>query len=145
VAGIVVLRGSSAVAGTADGVAAVTDVPLSFWGGLDPETGEVIDRRHPLSGTVIAGRVLVMPAGRGSCTASGVLLETIRNRVAPAGIVLSRPDPIIGLGAILGEELYGRTVPVVVLSETDRAAIPPGARVAIDPFGTVIVAPPADP
>ncbi len=129
------------VPGAACGSALVTDVPLSFWGGLDPDTGEVIDRRHPLSGAIVSGRVLVMPAGRGSCTASGVLLETIRHGVAPAAIVLSRPDPIIGLGAILGEEMYGRTVPVVVLAGGERAAIPPGALVTIDEDGLVRVEP----
>ncbi len=127
------------VPGTARGEALVTDTPLSLWGGLDPDTGEVIDRRHPLSGEIVAGKVLVMPAGRGSCTASGVLLEAIRHGVAPAAIVLSRPDPIIGLGAILGEELYGRTVPVVILAERDRAKIPAGALIAIEPDGAVRV------
>ncbi len=131
--------GAALVPGAASGEALVTDTPLSFWGGLDPDTGEVIDRRHPLSGETVSGRVLVMPAGRGSCTASGVLLEAIRHGVAPAAIVLSRPDPIIGLGAILGEEMYGRTVPVVVIGEDERAAIPAGAAVAIDDAGIVVV------
>ncbi len=131
--------GAALVPGAASGEALVTDTPLSFWGGLDPDTGEVIDRRHPLSGETVSGRVLVMPAGRGSCTASGVLLEAIRHGVAPAAIVLSRPDPIIGLGAILGEELYGRTVPVVVIAEHARAAIPAGAVIAIDDDGTVAI------
>ncbi|MGI9254442.1 MAG: aconitase X swivel domain-containing protein, partial [Thermomicrobiales bacterium] len=106
------VAGRSIVAGAATGRSIVTDVPLSFWGGLNPDTGEVIDRHHPLLGENLAGAVLVMPAGKGSCTASGVLLEAIRNGVAPAAIVLSRIDPIVGLGAILGQELYDVTVPV---------------------------------
>jgi len=119
------------VVGEAVGRALVADCPLSLWGGLNPETGEVIDRHHPLSGQSIAGRVLSIPTGRGSCSASGVLLEAIRAGTGPAAIVLSRPDPIIALGAILGEELYGLVVPVVVLPEADRARISTGDTVGI--------------
>ncbi len=129
--------GQVIVPGEAIAEAVVTDTPLSFWGGLDPDTAEVIDRHHPLLGASLAGKVLVMPSGRGSCTASGVLLETIRNGVAPAAIVLSRVDPIVGLGAILGQEMYGVTVPVVVIDEADRATIPSGCLVSVGVDGTV--------
>lgn len=115
------LIGQIVVAGTGRGQALVTDEPLSLWGGLDPATGEVIDRHHPLSGECVSGRVLVLPHGRGSCSASGVLLEAIRNGTAPAAILTTRVDPIIGLGAILGDELYGSPVPVLVI---DPAALP---------------------
>lgn len=132
-------RGDPIVPGRGGGTVVATDVPLSLWGGLDPDTGTVIDRHHPLRGACVAGRVLSMPAGRGSCTASGVLLEAIRNGVAPAAILLSRSDPIVGLGAILGEELYGRTVPVVVLPEAARASIASGAEVSVAVSGEVTV------
>ena len=127
------------VAGPAEGIAAAADEPLSFWGGLDPATGEIIDRRHPLSGRNVAGAMLVLPHGRGSCSASGVLLESIRNGTAPGAVVVSRIDPIIGLGSILGDELYGRPVPVVVVSERDRACISSGDIVAIDDAGRVVI------
>jgi predicted aconitase with swiveling domain len=128
------------VAGEATGRALVTTEPLSFWGGLNPDTGEIIDRRHPLSGRIVSGRVLVLPHGRGSCSASGVFLEAIRNRTAPAAVIVSRLDPIIGLGAILGEELYDRTVPVVLLAPEDFAVIADGDRVEIGRPGQVRVA-----
>lgn len=130
-------RGQPAVAGLAEGIALVTSEPLSFWGGVDPNTGEVIDRRHPLSGQILAGRVLVLPHGRGSCSASGVLLEAIRNGVGPAGLITSRMDPILGLGAILAEELYGRVVPIIVLAERDWSCIRTGDSVAIGVGGDV--------
>jgi predicted aconitase with swiveling domain len=114
---------------------------LSFWGGLDAETGEIIDRHHPLSGRNVAGRVLVLPHGRGSCSASGVLLEAIRNGTAPAAIITARVDPIIGLGAILGDELYGRPVPVVVLTPEDFASIEDGDLVSLERDGSVTVVP----
>ena len=131
------LQGRPLVAGAGCGPALVTEEPLSLWGGLDPVSGEVIDRRHPLSGQCLSGRVLVLPRGRGSCSASGVLLEAIRNGTAPAAIITTAVDPIIALGAILGDELYGQPVPVVLLNATDAATIRTGDDVSVEPDGTV--------
>jgi predicted aconitase with swiveling domain len=133
------IAGTPLVAGSARGRAITTDEPISFWGGLDPGTGEIIDRRHPLSGRVVTGSVLVLPHGRGSCSASGVLLEAIRNGAAPAALVVSRVDPIIGLGAILAEELYGQTVPVILISVDDMAEIVDGATIDVGPDGLLAV------
>ena len=102
------------VPGTAAGEVLVLDEPLSFWGGVDPATGEVIDVRHPQRGANVAGRVLVMASGRGSSSSSSVLAEAVRAGTAPIAIVLADPDPILALGAIVARELYGRTVPVIV-------------------------------
>ena len=84
--------GTPIVPGEARGLALVADTPLSFWGGYNPETGEIIDQRHPLAGEMAAGRVLVIPAGRGSCSGSGVLLESIVYQTAPAAIITSSPS-----------------------------------------------------
>jgi len=102
------------VAGDAQGPALVLDEPLSFWGGVDPATGDIIDVHHPQCDANVAGCVLVMPSGRGSSSSSSVLAEAIRAGTAPAAIVLGEPDPILALGAIVARELYGRTIPVVV-------------------------------
>ena len=131
--------GRVVVAGTGRGEALVTNEPLSFWGGLDPRTGEVIDRHHPLSGHHLTGRVLVLPHGRGSCSASGVLLEAIRNGTGPAAILTRRVDPIIGLGAILGDELYGSPIPVVVVDEDEARSLRTGQVVEVAADGTVRV------
>ena len=133
--------GRVVVPGTGHGPALVTTEPLSFWGGLDPATGEIIDRRHPLSDRILTGRVLVLPRGRGSCSASGVLLEAIRNRTAPAAILTTSVDPIIALGAVLGDELYGLPLPVVYLLTADAAVIRDGDLVDVDGVGTVKVVP----
>src|SRR3990172_1792543 len=85
-----------------------------MWGGLDPVSGAIIDARHPQVGEVVTGRVLVMPGGRGSSSSSSVLAEAIRLGTSPAAIVLSTPDDIVLIGAIVAEELYGITCPVVV-------------------------------
>jgi cis-L-3-hydroxyproline dehydratase len=128
-----------AVAGEAEGLALVTDEPLSFWGGVDPRSGEIIDRHHPLRGANLAGRVLALPHGRGSCSASGVLLESIVNGAGPAAILTTRVDPILGLGAILAEELHGRSIPVLVLAAEDFYRLRTGDRIAIDRAGRLQV------
>jgi len=104
------------VAGDAQGSALVLDEPLSFWGGVDPATGDIVDVHHPQRDANVAGRVLVMPSGRGSSSSSSVLAEAIRAGTAPVAIVLLEPDPILALGAIVARELYGRTIPVVVVA-----------------------------
>lgn len=123
------------LAGEATGVVLVLAEPLSMWGGLDPETGEVIDGRHPQFGLNVTGRILVMPSGRGSSSSSSVLAEAIRIRTAPAAIVLAEPDDIILLGALVAEELYGITCPVVVADPPTYAALRTGDRVTLQPGG----------
>ncbi|HWC70413.1 MAG TPA: DUF126 domain-containing protein [Actinomycetota bacterium] len=105
--------------GTATGEVVRLDEPLSFWGGFDPETGTLIDAHHPQAGAPLAGRVLVMPSGRGSSSSSYVFTEAIRTGTAPAAVVLAEADPIVALGAIVAEELYGVAVPVVVSPDSD--------------------------
>lgn len=131
------IDGQSIVAGSARGPALTTTVPLSFWGGVDAETGEIIDRSHPLSGQHVTGRVLVLPHGRGSCSGSGVILEAIRNQTAPAAILTTRIDPIIALGSILGDELCGRPLPVVVIAADAFDEIRDGDDLTMEPDGSV--------
>ena len=117
--------------GAAVGVVLRLDEPLSLWGGLDPATGEVIDRRHPQSGVVVTDRVLLLPGGRGSSSSSSVLAEAIRARTAPAAIVMREPDSIVALGAIVAAELYELVMPVVVVDPDVFDSIHEGATVSI--------------
>ena len=117
--------------GRAQGIALVLDEPLSFWGGLDPISGRLIDSHNARYGSTVTGRVLVMPSGRGSSSSSYVLAEAIRAGTAPAAIVLAEPDPIVALGAIVARELYGTFMPVVVLGADTYASIDDGAAVEI--------------
>ena len=105
--------------GSAHGPALVLSAPLSFWGGIDVESGKVIDRSHPDLGACITGTVLVMPGGRGSSSSSSVLAETLRRGTGPLAIVLSSPDPILTVGAIVAASLYGIRCPIVVCSIGD--------------------------
>jgi predicted aconitase with swiveling domain len=133
------LIGKPVVSGAAEGAAVVSTQPISFWGGLNPSSGEIIDRRHERSGANVAGKVFVFPHGKGSSTASSVLLECIRIGTAPAAIINNKVAPILALGAIVADELYHRTVPIVVLSSEDFAVIQEGDHVVIDPDGMVRV------
>src|SRR5215217_1656656 len=138
-ASVRVIAGQSVASGSASGEALAADVPLSFWGGFDPETGVIIDRRHPLAGQLAAGRVLIIPSGRGSCSGSGVLLESIHNGTAPAAIITSRLDPVIALGCILGDELYASHPPMVLISDWDRLLIETGDVVELGDRGLITV------
>ena len=99
--------------GAARGPLLYSDTALSFWGGVNPSSGEIIDRHHPLSGKCIAGQVLAIPQGRGSCTGSSVLLEVVLNGQAPSALILEQPDEILVLGAIVAELIFGCRLPVV--------------------------------
>ncbi|MNM68067.1 hypothetical protein D3C81_796170 [compost metagenome] len=117
------LSGRSLVAGAAQGALLFADVGLSFWGGVDPCTGEVIDRHHPLSGQHLAGRVLAIPSGRGSCTGSSVLMELISNGHAPAALVLAEADEILTLGVLVAQTIFARSLPVLCIGREAFAAL----------------------
>ena len=111
------LAGRSLVDGAAAAPLLYADVGLSFWGGVDPFSGEVIDRHHPLSGECLAGRVLAIPSGRGSCTGSSVLMELISNGHAPAALVLAEADEILTLGVLVAQTLFQRSLPVLCIGK----------------------------
>ncbi|NIK60852.1 aconitase X swivel domain-containing protein [Kribbella shirazensis] len=108
-----IIHGRTLHPGTATGTPIRLTAPLSFWGGTDNQ-GRIVDAHHPQCGALLTGRILLMESGRGSSSASSVLAEQIRARTAPAAIILSRPDPIIPLGALVAAELYHLNLPVVV-------------------------------
>ncbi|MDE0138197.1 MAG: DUF126 domain-containing protein [bacterium] len=106
------------VPGIAEGPSLVLDQPLSWWGGIDPLDGTIIDAHHPQHGQPTAGRVLILPGGRGSSGGSAVLAESVRLRTAPAALVLQQVDPILVVGLIVASELYpDRGCPLVVAGE----------------------------
>jgi predicted aconitase with swiveling domain len=115
--------------------ALVLSEPLSLWGGMDPSTGRLIDAHHPQRGASLAGRVLVMPSGRGSSSSASVLAEAVRAGTAPAAILLGEPDLILSIGSAVAEELYGVDVPVRVLTADELAAIRDGETVTVEASG----------
>jgi predicted aconitase with swiveling domain len=125
------MDGQVLVAGSASGPALVLDEPLSFWGGLDPASGEIVEASHPQRGESITGRILVMPAGRGSSSSATVLAEAIRLGTGPVGIVLGTPDDIVAIGALVAAELYGTSIPVIVPTPDDYGSIRDGDELTL--------------
>lgn len=139
----------SILGGTAHGPIIATGEALSFWGGVSPATGSVIDVHHPLHGTCLSGSILMMPSSRGSCTGSGVLLDLVLTGRAPAALVFSEAEDVLTLGALIASELFGKPLPVLRLAPEAFAALSraKSARItdtAIEADGlTLAVSPPA--
>ncbi|MDK1385540.1 aconitase X [Sinorhizobium sp. 8-89] len=139
----------SILGGTARGPIVGTVEALSFWGGVDPATGRVIDVHHPLHGSCLTGGILLMPSSRGSCTGSGVLLDLALTGRAPAALVFCEAEDVLTLGALIAAEMFGKPLPVLrvsrkafeALSQAETARI---SEAAIEADGlTITVEPPA--
>jgi predicted aconitase with swiveling domain len=117
-------RGRIIFGGKAEGIALVSSSPMSFYGGVNPDTGEVVERGHELQGQSVKGRVLVFPHGKGSTVGSYVLYRLKRNGAAPCAIVNAKCETIVAVGAIISE------TPCVDMIDIGRIA--PNSRLRID-------------
>ena len=133
------LQAKVIIPGEARGTALVSNEPLSFWGGYDWKTGEIIDRRHMLSGAIARDRILAVPFTRGSSTTTAVLLEAIRAKTAPSAIITTNTDFFFALASVVAEQLYSSPLPLVALSEGDFAQLKTDDELEITANGTVIV------
>lgn len=134
-----ILAGKPFIAGAGKGIALVSSEPLSFWGGYDWKTGEIIDRRHPLSGLIAKDKVLAIPFTRGSSTTTAVLLEAIRAKTAPAAILTTATDFFFALASIVADELYATPIPLVALTESDFVKLKTGDEVEVWEDGKIIL------
>lgn len=116
------------------GPALILSAPISFWGGIDPKSGRIIDVRHPECGQSVAGSVLFLPGTIGSSSASAVLMELVHGGHAPAALVLHEPDAILLLGLIVAREM-GWDTPVAVRLDRSRFVSFAGRDVTIDAEG----------
>ena len=132
-------QGKVIIPGQARGTALVSNEPLSFWGGYDWQTGEIIDRRHKLSGSIAKDRILAIPFTRGSSTTTAVLLEAIRVGTAPAAIITTDIDFFFALASVVAEELYASPLPLVSLAEKDFAQLKTGDEIQIADSGSVLL------
>ncbi|KAL3488661.1 hypothetical protein BJX62DRAFT_239880 [Aspergillus germanicus] len=114
-----IFHGTAYINGQATGTLLPSSEPLSFWGGVNPSTGEIVDRHHELSGRYLECSVLAIPSGRGSCSASGVILELLRNGKGPNAIIFERQEEILTLGVMIAEEIFGMAIPMVRLRPVD--------------------------
>lgn len=132
-------RADIVVPGKASGEILKSSEPLSFWGGYDAATGEIVDRRHPLSGQIAAGRVLVVPFTKGSSTTSAILLEAVRVGTAPAAIVSRGRDTFLSLASIVADEMYQKPIPILAATDEDFDRLRSGQTLAIDADGAVTI------
>ena len=123
------------VSGIAKGNALVSDMPLSFWGGVDVKSGEIIDVYHSLNGECVTNQVLCIPYDRGSCSGSGIMLEMIRQNSAPAAIICLEAEPVLTLGSVMGNKIYGHGVVIHTVSKEVFKSIKHGTKIFIDDSG----------
>lgn len=131
--------GRALVSGTVEGEAIVLRQALSIAGGLSLKTGRIIDIHAPQVGELVTGRILVMPVGRGSSTASTVLAEALRLGVGPAAIILPGVDLILAMGSRVAQTLYGAVCPIIEATPEDHADIRSGDGIAIAADGSFSV------
>jgi predicted aconitase with swiveling domain len=124
------LKGRIIYRGKGEGEALVTSQPISFYGGVDPNTGEVIEKEHELQGKSVKGKVLVFPTGKGSTVGSYTLYRLKKNGAAPASIVNRECETVVAVGAIISE------IPCV--DKIDISRIKTGDHVQVE-NGMVIV------
>jgi predicted aconitase with swiveling domain len=134
-----VIQGRVLVAGAVEGAALASTEPLSFWGGYDQTSGEIIDRRHPLSGCIAVDKILALPASRGSSTTAAVLLEAVRRGTAPAAIITDGTDTFLTLAAIVADEMYQRTFTVVSVDPEEFERLLSAERLRITVDGSIEV------
>ena len=118
------LMGRAIFEGKAEGLALVSLAPMSFYGGVNPDTGEVVERGSALAGQSVKGRVLVFPYGKGSTVGSYVLYRLAKNGLAPSAIVNAKCETIVAVGAIISE------IPCVDMIDVGK--ISAGAKVSVD-------------
>jgi predicted aconitase with swiveling domain len=128
------LSGRVIKSGTAEGLALVSLEPIGFLGGVDPETGIVVEQGHPLEGEGVAGRVLVFPTGKGSTVGSYTLYRMARAGTAPAAIINVESEAIIAVGAIISGIPTVDQVDITVIQTGDWVRVD-GARVTVGQRG----------
>lgn len=118
------LKGRIIYKGKAQGEALVTSMPISFYGGVDPNTGVVTEKDHELQGQSIKGKILVFPQGKGSTVGSYTLYRLKKNGAAPAAMINRETETIVAVGAIISE------IPFV--DKVDTSKLKTGAKVAVE-------------
>lgn len=119
-----ILKGRKVAKGSAEGEAIVSTEGISFYGGVEPETGKVVEKDHPLEGQSVKGKVLVFPAGKGSTVGSYALYDMKKRGNAPAAIINKEIETIVAVGAIISE--------IPCIDQIDIEKIKNGDRVKID-------------
>ena len=128
--GKLILKGRAVYEGRAEGEALVSALPMSFYGGVDPRTGEVVEQGSDILGRSLKGKVLVFPTGKGSTVGSYALYRLAKGGIGPSAIINSKCETIVAVGAIISE------IPCVDLIDISR--IKTGSSIVVE-GGTVQV------
>ena len=131
------MRGTVLFDGEATGELLVLDEPLSFWGGFDPQTGEIIDQHHPQAGMRAGGKVLALTETRGSAGTPAGVAEAIRKGEGPVAILVVKRDVNLVAGAMTADQLYGIKVPVISVDAGDFARLKTGVLTDIKADGSI--------
>jgi predicted aconitase with swiveling domain len=118
------LKGRIIYKGKAEGEALVTSMPISFYGGVDPNTGVVLEKGHELQGQSVKDKILVFPQGKGSTVGSYTLYRMKKNGTAPAGMINKECETIVAVGAIISE--------IPCIDKIDTSKIKTGNKVSIE-------------
>ncbi|RYO12282.1 hypothetical protein AA0111_g12598 [Alternaria arborescens] len=118
-----IVYGAPHVEGNVSGELLASNIELSFWGGVDHVTGEVIDRSHPLVRQCLKDKILAIPGGRGSCSGSATILELIMNGNGPRALIFERANEILAVGLFVAEEVFGRMIPMLIVDPGDFKTI----------------------
>jgi len=124
------LKGRIISKGVAVGKALVTNQPISFYGGVDPDRGVIVEKGHELEGKEIKGKILVFPNGKGSTVGSYTLYRLKKNHVAPTGMINKECETVVAVGAIISE------IPCV--DKIDISKIQTGNKIRIEGENVVI-------
>jgi len=122
------IHGHALIEGLASGDMLKLAEPLSLWGGVDLQTGRIVDASHPQRGAILANRLLAMPGSRGSSSSSSALVELSRAGRAPAGVITTRSDPILTIGALVADYLYAAAIPILIVSVEDFGKLQCGRK-----------------
>jgi len=124
------MQGRKIFKGKVTGEALVTGDDISFYGGCDPETGEIVEKGHHLEGKSVSGKILVFPSGKGSTVGSYVLYALKKAEKAPLAIVNKIMDPVVAVGCIISE------IPAV--DQIDIGKIQNGQKIEVDADNGVV-------
>ncbi|KAH7128808.1 hypothetical protein B0J11DRAFT_280208 [Dendryphion nanum] len=119
------------IPGTASGELLVSDVALSFMGGVDPKSGLIIDHQHPLRGRSLGSKILAIPSGRGSCSGSGVILELLLEGNAPRALIFQATEEILTLGVLVARLLFDKSIPILLLDQEAFSTLKDGNHASI--------------
>lgn len=117
----------------------VLDDTLSFWGGFNPQNGEIIDVHHPQYRQLVGGSILCIPQSRGSAGTPGGIAETLRNGSGPLAFVLAERDVNISVGTLVANRLYDLEIPVLQVSLSKMNRIRSGDHISIDCGGVISI------